>query len=225
MVSLNITADKEALVQAVTAAVVARLKQEEQEQQNSMDMMVKVGVSARHVHLSREDMDVLFGKGSELTPIKELMGGQFASKETVTIIGLKLRAIENVRVLGPLRKQTQVEVSATDCIKLGIKAPVRLSGDLKGSAPITIIGPKGSVSLKEGCIIAQRHIHMSPADAEKYGVKNRQVVGVQAPGERGGLLSNVPVRVDPSFTTEMHIDTDEANALGIHNGMMLEIIL
>ncbi|MBR2263792.1 MAG: phosphate propanoyltransferase, partial [Firmicutes bacterium] len=182
-------------------------------------------VSARHIHLSREDMDILFGKGSDLTPQKDLMGGQFAAKETVTIIGLKLRAIENVRVLGPLRKQTQVEVSATDCIRLGVKAPVRLSGDLKGSAPITIIGPKGAVTIQEGCIVALRHIHMSPADAAAYGVKDKQVVRVQMGGERGGYLDNVPVRVDPSFTTEMHIDTDEANALGIHNGMELNIVI
>ena len=186
---------------------------------------VKVGVSARHVHLSREDMDVLFGKGSELTPFKELMGGQYAAKETVTIIGLKMRPITNVRVLGPLRKQTQVEVSATDCIALGVKAPVRLSGDLAGSAPIIIVGPKGAVSLQEGCIVAQRHIHMSPADAEKYGVHDKQVVNVQAPGGRGGVLEKVPIRVDPTFTTEMHIDTDEANGLGIRNGEQLPIII
>ena len=191
----------------------------------SANKKVKVGVSARHIHLNREDMDTLFGKGSELTPQKDLMGGQFAAKETVTIIGLKLRAIENVRVLGPLRKQTQVEVSATDCIKLGVKAPVRLSGDLAGSAPIIILGPKGAVSLKEGCIVALRHIHMSPADAAAYGVKDKQVVRVQMGGERGGYLDNVPVRVDPSFTTEMHIDTDEANAAGLSKSGKGEVLL
>lgn len=186
---------------------------------------VKVGVSARHVHLSRKDMDTLFGAGSELTPKKELMGGQYAAAEQVTIIGLKLRPIENVRILGPLRKQTQVEVSSTDCIKLGIKAPVRLSGDLAGSAPIIIVGPKGAVSLNEGCIVAQRHIHMSPADAERFGVHDKQVVSVQAPSDRGGILENVPVRVDPTFTLEMHIDTDEANGLGIKQNDMLPVIV
>lgn len=215
--------DNEKMINDVVSLIVERLKG--QEVIPASDKKVKVGVSARHVHLSREDMDVLFGKGSELTPLKDLMGGQFAAKETVTIIGLKLRAIENVRVLGPLRKQTQVEVSATDCIRLGVKAPVRLSGDLAGSAPVIIIGPKGAVSLKEGCIVALRHIHMSPADAAAYGVKDKQVVRVQMGGARGGYLDNVPVRVDPSFTTEMHIDTDEANALGIHNGMELTIVV
>ena len=215
--------ENERMINEIVSLIVDKLKG--QELVSSSDKRVKVGVSARHIHLSREDMDILFGKGSDLTPQKDLMGGQFAAKETVTIIGLKLRAIENVRVLGPLRKQTQVEVSATDCIRLGVKAPVRLSGDLKGSAPITIIGPKGAVTIQEGCIVALRHIHMSPADAAAYGVKDKQVVRVQMGGERGGYLDNVPVRVDPSFTTEMHIDTDEANALGIHNGMELNIVI
>lgn len=213
----------EKLVQEITGLILEQLKGRMLEGDPSRS--VKVGVSARHVHLSRRDMDILFGAGSELTPLKELMGGQFAAKETVTIIGLKLRPIENVRVLGPLRKQTQVEVSATDCIRLGIKAPVRLSGDLAGSAPITIVGPKGSVTLDEGCIVAQRHIHMSPEEAAKFGLHDKQVVSVQATSARGGLLENVPVRIDPSFTTEMHIDTDEANGLGIKNGDMLPLVL
>ena len=215
--------ENEKLINDVVSMIVEKLRG--QEVVPSADKRVRVGVSARHIHLSRADMDILFGKGAELTPMKDLMGGQYAAKETVTIIGLKLRAIENVRILGPLRKQTQVEVSATDCIRLGVKAPVRLSGDLKGSAPITIIGPKGAVTIQEGCIVALRPIHMSPADAAAYGVKDKQVVRVQMGGERGGYLDNVPVRVDPSFTTEMHIDTDEANALGIHNGMELSIIV
>ena len=218
-----ITLQNERLVQEITQLILEQLGGRTLEADSSKS--VKVGVSARHVHLSREDMDTLFGKGSELTPFKELMGGQYAAKETVTIIGLKLRPIENVRVLGPLRKATQVEVSATDCIKLGVKAPVRLSGDLAGSAPITIVGPKGAVSLKEGCIVAQRHIHMSPEEAAKFGLHDKQVVCVQAPSSRGGLLENVPVRVDPTFTTEMHIDTDEANGLGIKNGEMLPLVL
>ncbi len=215
--------NNEAIVNAVVAQILEQLKG--QSPAASEERSVKVGVSARHLHLCREHMDILFGAGSELTPMKELMGGQFAAKETVTIIGLKLRPIENVRVLGPLRGQTQVEVSATDCIRLGVKAPVRLSGDLKGSAPIVIVGPKGAVSLKEGCIVAKRHIHMSPEDAAAFGVHDKQVVSVQAPGARGGLLEEVPVRVDKSFTTEMHIDTDEANGLGIANGSKLPVIV
>ena len=212
----------EALVKEITARILEQLGG--RSVAADPGKCVKVGVSARHIHLCRKDMDILFGPGSELTPLKELMGGQFAAKETLTIIGLKLRPIENVRVLGPLRKQTQVEISATDGIKLGVKAPVRLSGDLDGSAPIILVGPKGAVSLEQGCIVAQRHIHMSPEDAKRFGVHDGQVVSVQAPSERGGLLENVPVRVDPSFTLEMHIDTDEANALGIRQGDMLPIV-
>ncbi len=213
----------EALVREITERILEQLGGRTLE--GDSEHSVKVGVSARHVHLCRADMDTLFGTGSELTPQKELMGGQFAAKETVTIIGLKLRPIENVRVLGPLRKATQVEVSATDTVRLGVAAPVRLSGDLAGSAPIIIVGPTGAVSLTEGCIVAQRHIHMSPEDAARFGVHDGQVVSVQAPSSRGGLLENVPVRVDKSFTLEMHIDTDEANALGIKNGDMLPIVV
>ena len=180
---------------------------------------VPVGISARHVHLCRKDIDILFGPGYQLTKKKELMGGQFASQECVTLIGTKLRAIENVRILGPERKQSQVEVSATDTIRLGIKAPVRLSGDLKGSALIALAGTKGVVYLEEGCIVAKRHIHMSPADAARFGVKDRQVVKVRFESGRGGILEDVPIRVDDTFTLEMHIDTDEANGLGISGEM------
>ena len=127
--------------------------------------VVPIGVSARHIHLTQEHVEALFGEGYQLTKKKDLMGGQFASNETVTIVGLKLRAIENVRILGPVRSKSQVEVSATDAIKLGMKVPVRMSGDLAGSAPIAIVGPKGAIYLKEGCIVAMRHIHMAPKDA------------------------------------------------------------
>ena len=154
----------------------------------------------------------------------DLMGGQFASNELVTIVGLKLRAIENVRILGPVRKASQVEISATDAVKLGIKAPVRESGDIKGSAPIAVVGPCGVLYLKEGCIIAKRHIHMSPADAERANVKNGDIVSVKVDNERATTFNNVTIRVDPSFTLEMHIDTDEANAARISTGMKATIV-
>jgi putative phosphotransacetylase len=176
--------------------------------------IIPVGVSARHLHLSRKDMDTLFGKGSELTPIKELMGGQFAAKEQVTILGPSLRPIEKVRVLGPLRKQTQVEISCTDAFVLKVKPPVRPSGEIAGSAGVTIVGPKGVVKLEEGCIIANRHIHMAPADALRYGVKDGEYVNVLAEGERRTMLYGVQIRVSPQYTLEMHIDTDDANAIG-----------
>jgi putative phosphotransacetylase len=176
--------------------------------------VIPVGISARHVHLSRKDMDTLFGKDAELTPMKTLMGGQFAAKEQVTIIGQSLRPIEKVRVLGPLRSQTQVEISRTDTFVLKVKPPVRPSGEIAGSAEITIIGPKGVVKLDEGCIIANRHIHLSPADALQYGVKDGEFADVLAEGERRTMLYDVQIRVHPDYTLEMHIDTDDANAIG-----------
>ena len=190
----------------------------------STGFLVPIGVSARHIHLTQADVETLFGKGYRLTKKKDLMGGQFASNEVVTIVGLKLRAIENVRILGPVRKASQVEVSATDAVKLGIKVPVRESGNIAGSAPIAVVGPKGVIYLKEGCIVAKRHIHMSPADAEKAGVKNGDIVSVRVENERATTFNNVLIRVDPSFTLEMHIDTDEANAAEISTGMKAEIV-
>ena len=186
--------------------------------------MVPVGVSARHIHLTQEHVEALFGEGHHLTQKKELMGGQFAANETVTVVGLKLRAIENVRVLGPVRKQTQVEISATDAVRLGVSAPVRESGKVDGSAPIAVVGPKGAIYLEEGCIIAMRHIHMSPRDAAAAGVHDGDIVSVKADNERGTIFNHVKIRVDDSFTLEMHIDTDEANAAKIATGDTVRII-
>ena len=179
---------------------------------------VRVGVSARHIHLTAEHVSALFGVGYELTKKAELMGGQFAANETVTIVSAKMRTIENVRVLGPVRRSSQLEISATDAVKLGIAAPVRESGDVASSAPMTVIGPKGSVYLREGCIVAARHIHASPDDAARLGIADGDRVSVTVSGERGMVLNNVKIRVDESFTTEMHIDTDEANACGLKTG-------
>ena len=186
--------------------------------------VVPIGVSARHVHLTQEHVETLFGPGYQLTKKKDLMGGQFASNEMVTIVGLKLRAIENVRILGPVRRASQVEVSATDAIRLGTKVPIRESGDVAGSAPIALVGPKGVLYLKEGCIIAMRHIHMSPKDAEEAGVKDGDIVSVKVDNERGTTFDQVKIRVDESFTLEMHIDTDEANAAHIATGDTVTIL-
>ena len=180
--------------------------------------VVPVGVSARHVHLTQAHVEALFGAGHVLTPKKELMGGQFAAEEMVTVVGVKLRAVENVRVLGPVRAQSQVEVSATDAVRLGVNPPVRDSGKLGGSSPVGIFGPKGAVYLEEGCIIAKRHIHMPPAEAAAFGVADGDAVEVRFDTGRAGILSEVLVRVDESFTLEMHLDTDEANGLGIRSG-------
>lgn len=210
-------------VESITRMVMKAINQA-QSQPQPKGFLVPVGVSARHVHLTQEHVEVLFGKGYQLTKKKDLMGGQFASNEQVTIVGLKLRAIENVRILGPVRKQTQVEISATDARTLGIKAPIRESGNVAGSAPIALVGPKGALYLKEGCIIAMRHIHMSPKDAEAAGLKNGDVVSVKADNERGTIFNHVVIRVNPSFTLEMHIDTDEANAADIKQGDTVTIM-
>jgi len=189
------------------------------------EFKVPVGISARHIHLTQEHVEQLFGKGYQLTKKKELMGGQFASNEQCTIVGLKLRAIENVRILGPVRKESQVEISATDARTLGVKAPTRQSGDTKGSAPIALVGPKGAIYLEEGCIVAARHIHLCPEDAEAAGLKDNDFVTVRMGNERGALLDNVKIRVHESFTTEMHIDTDEANACQVRQDELAAIIL
>ena len=175
------------------------------------DNTVPVGVSNRHIHLSVDDAETLFGKGYQLTPLKDLsQPGQFACKETLTIVGPSLRPIENVRVLGPVRKASQVEISRTDSFTLKVKPPVRESGDIAGSAPITIIGPKGVVQLKEGCIIANRHIHMSTAEGAQFGLADGDYVDVETSGERRTKFYDVQVRVNKDFRLEMHIDTDDA---------------
>jgi len=194
------------------------------QQQKGNGFQVPVGVSNRHIHLSQEHVEALFGKGYQLTKKKDLMGGQFASNECCTIVGLKLRAIENVRILGPARKKTQVEISSTDARKLGINVPIRESGDIAGSAPIAIVGPKGAIYCQEGCIVAARHIHMSPADAAACGVNDGDYVSVKVENERGTTFNNVKIRVDESFTLEMHIDTDEANASEIKQGDKVTIV-
>ena len=192
---------------------------------NRPEFKVPVGISARHIHLTQEHVEKLFGEGYQLTKKKELMGGQFASNEQCTIVGLKLRAIENVRILGPVRPSSQVEISATDARTLGIKAPTRQSGDIAGSAPIALVGPKGAIYLEEGCIVAARHIHMCPEDAAAAGLKDNDFVTVRMGNERGALVDNVKVRVHESFTTEMHIDTDEANACQVKQDELAAIIL
>lgn len=186
---------------------------------------IPVGISNRHVHLCAEHLEILFGKDYKLTPMKDLsQPGQFACKETVTIIGPSLRPIEGVRVLGPLRSASQVEISATDSFVLKVKPPVRESGKISGSAPITIVGPCGAVALTEGCIIANRHIHMSPDDGARFGVKDGDTLTVDAFGKRRTRWYDVQVRVHKDFRLEMHVDTDDANSAGIANGFKVKIV-
>ena len=186
---------------------------------------IPVGISNRHIHLSREHVEILFGKGYQLTKLKDLsQPGQYACKEQLTIVGPSMRAIEGVRVLGPERKASQVEISRTDSFVLKVKPPVRESGDIKGSAPVTIIGPKGIVTLSEGCIIANRHIHMSEDEGKAFGVKDGDYVDVEFNGERRSLFYDVQIRVHKDFRLEMHIDTDDANAAGVGNGFKAKLL-
>lgn len=185
---------------------------------------IPIGISNRHIHLSRSDLDICFGESYELTPIKDLtQPGQYACKETMTICGPK-GAIEEVRVLGPVREKTQVEILAKDNFTLGINAPLRISGDISSSEGLTLIGPKGSVQLKEGTIIAKRHIHMTKDDAKKHGVDDGQIVSIQIAGERGGIYDNVIIRSNDNSATECHLDMEEANAFGITSDSKLRII-
>ncbi len=186
---------------------------------------IPVGISNRHIHLSESDVEILFGKGYKLTPMKDLsQPGQYACKETLTIVGPSLRPIENVRVLGPVRKASQVEISATDSYVLKVKPPVRESGNIKGSSPIRIIGPCGVVELSEGCIIANRHIHMSLDDAKYFGLTDGEYVTVDVMGKRRTRWFDVQVRAHEDFRLEMHVDTDDANAVGIGNGAKVSIV-
>ena len=206
-------------------AIVKKIVSEMDVPTKADELTIPVGISNRHIHLSREDLDTLFGAGYELTPIKDLsQPGQYACKEQLTIIGPSMRPIEGVRVLGPIRKESQVEISVTDSFVLKVKPPVRESGSLKDSAPITIIGPKGIVSLKQGCIIANRHIHMSEEEGAQFGLKDGDYVTVEVNGERRTTFYDVQVRVNKAFRLEMHIDTDDANAAGIGNGTKVKVI-
>lgn len=188
------------------------------------DDRIPIGISNRHIHLSKEDMEALFGPGYVLYQLKELsQPGQYACRETVTICGPR-GAIEKVRILGPVRNQTQVELLAGDCIKLGIRSEIKLSGDLAGTPGITIIGPEGSVQVKEGVIVAQRHIHMLPDEAKRFGVFDGQEVKIQTDGIRGGTYHGVAIRVTEESSLEMHIDVEEANAFGITAESAIRII-
>lgn len=185
---------------------------------------VPVGISARHVHVSKEAFELLFGKGKSLTKFKPLsQPGQFAANETVEIIGAK-GSIKKVRILGPERKDCQVEISASDARTLGIKAPVRASGDIDGTPGIKIKGPCGEIGISNGVIIAERHVHMNNDDANWFGVKNNDSVMVSVPGSKGGIMGNVTVRVSDSYALDMHIDTDDANAFSLKQGQKVTLI-
>jgi len=207
----------EMFVKLVTRLVIEELEK--------FQCSVPIGVSNRHIHLDRKDMDILFGQDSELTFKKELgQPGQYACEETVTLHGPK-GELGRVRVLGPLRSESQVEISVTDGFALGVKPPIRESGKLEGTPGVTIIGPKGTIEKDTGTIAALRHIHLTPEDAQRMGVRDKQMVKVEIRGLRGGIFHNVLIRVSEQFAPEMHIDVDEANAFGVKNGDRAYIIV
>ena len=192
-------------IEQIANEVVAELKEK---------LFIPVEASGRHIHLSRADADILFGAGYQFTKVKDLsQPGQYACKERVTVTGPK-GSIHNVIVLGPERKQSQMEVSLTDALALGVKAPVRQSGDVKGSPGITVTNGSRSVTLSEGIIVAKRHVHMTPEDAQRFNVKDGEVVKVKVSGSRPVIFEDTVIRVSKDFRTYMHIDYDEANACG-----------
>lgn len=186
--------------------------------------MAPVGLSNKHVHVSQADLDVLFGKGYELKKMKDLkQPGQYAAEEKVDIVGPK-GTIKGVRVLGPVRPETQIEISLTDSFVLGVKTPVKNSGDLAGTPGAKLVGPNGEVELEKGIIAAARHLHMNTADGEAFGIKDQDIISIKVEGERGIVFNNVLARVGDSHALEAHFDIDEGNAAGLKNGMMVEVI-
>lgn len=219
--------DTNELVKTVTEVILKNLQSNQQSgqiSQRTASANIPVGISNRHVHLSQDDLVKLFGIGAELTNYKDLsQPGQFACEEKVTLVGPK-GVIENVRILGPIRNQTQVELSLSDCIKLGIKAPIRDSGDLHGSAGLTLVGSKGAITINEGAIVAARHVHMHTDDATIFQVKDGDRVSVKVVGPRGLIFNQVLVRVSEKYKLELHLDFDEANAAGLTNNSVVEIV-
>ena len=200
----------EKMIELVTQRVIQKIREFDA-------YKVPIGVSNRHVHVSREALDILYGPGYELTKKNDLgQPGQFAANEKVTIRGPK-GEFKGVRILGPIRSQSQVEISKTDSFRLGVNPPVRESGKLNGTPGIELIGPNGTVKLDEGTIVALRHIHMTPEIAQKMGLHDGQIVDVETFGERRGVLGDVLIRVSDKYALEMHVDIDEANACGLKN--------
>ena len=190
-----------------------------------MGYEVKIGLSNKHLHLSQEHIEALFGKGHELTPTKDLVQpGQFACEEKVDIVGPK-KTLTGIRVLGPARKETQVELALTDARTIGIKAPVRESGKLEGTPGCKLVGPCGEVEQDHGVIAALRHVHLSAAQAEEAGVKDKDVISIKIGGERGLVFDNVLVRAGEGHEREVHLDTDEGNAAGCGPDAVCELIV
>lgn len=187
--------------------------------------MVRVGVSVRHIHLTQEDVEKLFGPGYQIKPRNELyQTGEFASTDAVTLVGPRMRCMDQVRILGPTRKFTQVELSRTDCIYLGVDAPVRPSGNHEGTPGIILVGPYGVIHLRKGVIRANRHLHLGDQEAKALGFKDNDIATVRVRGEKSTVFDDVQIRVHPMFKAELHLDTDDANAAGVSTGDMAEVL-
>lgn len=186
---------------------------------------IPLGISGRHVHVTQVHLETLFGKGYELTEFKPLsQPGQYAANEKVDVISPKGNVIKGVRILGPVRPASQVEISRSDALRGGFVAPVRSSGDVKGSGPCTLVGPEGRVELEEGVIIADRHIHFSLEDAEAFGVSNGEIVSILVEGKKPGLLGNVLCRVSKNYTLDCHLDTDDGSAFMLNTGDLATLV-
>lgn len=200
----------EELIKLVTRRVMEKLN-------NYNTCKIPIGVSNRHIHVSQADLETLFGQGYQLTKKSDLkQPGQYACNETVIIRGPK-GEFDRVRILGPVRKESQVEISKTDSFRLGVRPPIRESGQLDGTPGLELVGPKGTVALPQGAIIALRHIHMTPEQADAMGVQDKDIVEVETFGERHGVFGDVLIRVSDQFSLEMHVDVDEANACALGN--------
>lgn len=191
---------------------------------NNMKNSLPIGLSNRHLHVSEEDLYTLFGEGHQLTSIKDLsQPGQFACEEKVDLVGPK-RTIKGVRILGPTRPETQIEISVSDAYTLGVPPVIKGSGDIEGTPGVKLVGPKGEVDLDKGVMVAARHIHMHTSDGEEFGLSDKDVVSVKVGGPRGLIFDNVLVRVGPKYALDMHVDIEEGNAAGVKNGDIVEII-
>lgn len=212
-------------IQKLSEVVTQRVKARLIGRDSSSKRQLSVGISGRHLHLTREVLDQLFGRGYELAKLRDLsQPGEFAANETVTIVGPRGRAIEGVRIIGPTRKYTQAELSRSDGIRLGIELPIRKTGDLAGTPGLTIVGPHGTVVLREGAMRANRHIHMTTADGARFGLTDGQIVKVRVGGPASLTFDNVVVRVSDRYALDFHINTDDANAAGLKTGDLVEIV-
>ncbi len=225
MTALSIPMPREQLERIVRQAVRERLSVAAAPRARAYTPNLVVNISARHLHITQADLERLFGPGAELTVYRWLyQPGEFAAEQTVNILGPRRRMIEQVRILGPARKYTQVELSHTDAVALGVEAPVRRSGNTAGSPGCIVIGPAGVLEMKEGVIRAERHVHMSPADAEYYGFANGQYVRLRVDSSCSTTFERVFCRVDPRFLLEVHLDTDEGNACDLPNAASAELL-